>query len=257
MSMTSPFASATTQNGVSAKGLKKEDILRTLEAIRANRDKRTGYSRPEQYEEFMPKRLDVPEPDTSRFDQRLRSIENQGDQALQLSMILAQNKLAKQQMLKAKKAKKRQHQQIQQQQQQSYTAGSGGASPGPIKGFNPNAPLRNYNWHGYSLRLNSSVAGRFIGFLNALSARGYKIKSIGTYSNRNIAGTNIQSLHALGLAMDINPSDNPVTWNGHVVTNLPPGVGALAARYGLKWGGAWRGPKMDPMHFSVPYGGRY
>jgi hypothetical protein len=250
----SPFSSAVNANGVTTQGMKKDDILRTLEALRQNTDKRQGYMQARTYTDYLPQTLGTKPQDTSMWEQNLQGIQNQGDKALELSMVLHQNKLGRQQALRAKKQQKQQQQQLSQQQS---TGGGGNSTPGPIKGFNPHAPLANYNWHGFNLRLNSSVMGRFVGFLNALSARGYKIKSIGTYANRNIAGSGgVQSLHALGLAMDINPSDNPVTYNGHNITNLPPGVGALAARYGLKWGGSWIHNKRDPMHFSVPYGGR-
>lgn len=101
------------------------------------------------------------------------------------------------------------------------------------------------------ITVNSTAADNFIGFLRALSKTGYKVTSIGSYANRNIAGTNTPSLHSYGLAVDINPTQNPVAY-GKVITNLPKGVGRLAARYGLAWGGQWNGSKKDPMHFSVP-----
>jgi hypothetical protein len=86
---------------------------------------------------------------------------------------------------------------------------------------------------------------------------GYKPTSIGGYSNRNIAGTNKKSLHSYGFAIDIDPGRNPVTWNGQNITALPKGVGAMAARYGLMWGGSWKGSKRDTMHFSVPWNHTY
>lgn len=271
--MSSPFSSAVSPNGVNSKNLTNDDILRTLQMLRDQKDQRQAYRAPQDYRQYMPTTLGYEAPDQNQANSVLQAIGNIGDKATAVSLTIEQNRAAKQQMAQAKQKQKFQKQQIKAQQQadaaaqnlaaqnaaQGQTAGSAGgtsASPGPIKGFNVHAPLKTYNWKGYSLTLNSSVAPRFIGFLNALSSQGYKIKSIGTYANRNIAGTNIKSLHSLGLAMDINPSENPVTYNGHNITNLPPGVGALAAKYGLKWGGAWLHSKRDPMHFSVPYGGR-
>lgn len=135
----------------------------------------------------------------------------------------------------------------------------GGGHYGPARGIGVGRNLAHFDWNGRrpggGLTLNASVGNRFVGFLKALAATGYKIQSVGTYANRNIAGTGTKSLHAYGLAMDINPSQNPVTY-GRPITNLPKGVGRLAAKYGLAWGGAWRGSKKDTMHFSVPYGGR-
>jgi hypothetical protein len=101
------------------------------------------------------------------------------------------------------------------------------------------------------ITVNSSAADNFVGFLRALNRTGYKVTSLGSYANRNIAGTNTRSLHSYGLAIDVNPSQNPVTY-GKIITNLPKGVGRLAAKYGLAWGGNWNGSKKDTMHFSVP-----
>lgn len=119
---------------------------------------------------------------------------------------------------------------------------------------NPYASLVTMHFHGMSYTVNSTVAQRFQGFLQALWKAGYHPTSIGGYSNRNIAGTSTKSLHAYGLAIDIDPSKNPVTWdygkNDHYA--LPPNVGALAAKYGLTWGGSWHNAKRDYMHFSVP-----
>lgn len=129
-------------------------------------------------------------------------------------------------------------------------AGKGGRwqDPTPI---NLGAGLRTVGTPYGRITVNSSAADNFIGFLRALNRTGYKVTSLGSYANRNIAGTNTRSLHSYGLAIDINPSQNPVAY-GKIITNLPKGVGRLAAKYGLAWGGTWNGSKKDPMHFSVP-----
>lgn len=119
----------------------------------------------------------------------------------------------------------------------------------------PNAPIVTIrDGQGHSVQVNKSVADDFKAFLRALKRTGYDIHSIGGYANRNIAGTNTRSLHSYGLAIDINPSANPVTY-GRRSTNLPRGIGRLAARYGIAWGGNWNGSKKDTMHFSFPYFG--
>jgi hypothetical protein len=122
-----------------------------------------------------------------------------------------------------------------------------------------NAPLTTFKAGGHSWTLNSSVAGRFKGFINALTATGYVIKSAGSYANRNQAnGSGNRSLHSYGLAIDINAFQHGNSYNpgnaGVHQTNLPKGVSALAAKYGLVWGGDWKNSK-DYMHFSVPYAG--
>jgi hypothetical protein len=137
----------------------------------------------------------------------------------------------------------------------SVNVGGSWHDPNGVSGIGVGKNLVTTNWRGFSLTLNSTAMNNFVGFLNALWKTGYRPKDIGSYANRNIAGTSTKSLHAYGLAIDIDPSRNPVTYNGHVVTILPAGVAALAAKYGLAWGGNWNGSKTDSMHFSVPYGG--
>ena len=144
--------------------------------------------------------------------------------------------------------------------------GNRGLSVGKVKAGNigvhgkirPNAkivPIR--DGQGHTVMVNKSVAPEFKQFLRALTRTGYDIDSIGGYANRNIAGTSTRSLHSYGLAIDINPSSNPVYYGRRsgMTENLPRGIGRLAKRYGITWGGRWNGPKYDPMHFSFPYFG--
>jgi len=105
---------------------------------------------------------------------------------------------------------------------------------------------------GHSYQVASKYAEKFKGFVDELEATGYKIRSIGGYANRNIAGTNTKSWHAQGMAIDINPDANPVTYRGQPgagKNDLPSNVSAMAAKYGLGWGGNWN-HKLDTMHFS-------
>lgn len=125
--------------------------------------------------------------------------------------------------------------------------------------LDPDAGLTTFKAAGKTWTLNASVAARFKGFINALAATGYKIKTAGSYADRPQAnGSGNPSLHSMGLAIDINAyaagnSYNPNN-SGQHYTNLPSGVSALAAKYGLVWGGDWKNSK-DYMHFSVPYQG--
>lgn len=102
---------------------------------------------------------------------------------------------------------------------------------------------------GMTYQVNRSLASNFDGFVKALEATGYKIKSIGGYANRNIEGSDKKSFHSVGAAIDINPRENPVTY-GELITDMPDGVASMAASFGLGWGGSWNGKK-DPMHFSA------
>lgn len=124
--------------------------------------------------------------------------------------------------------------------------------PGPVGGRR--AKGGTLRIQGHSTAINARYQPLFQGFLRALTRRGYRIHSLGGQNTRKIAGSSRWSLHAYGLAIDINPKQNPFT-NGRKVTNLPRGVGKLAARYGLVWGGNWKGGTKDTMHFSIPFRG--
>jgi len=104
---------------------------------------------------------------------------------------------------------------------------------------------------GASFNVHRAAAPDFAGFLQDLSALGYKIdpKTSGGYNYRNIRGSNSLSEHAYGTAIDINSNANLYTRDGRKVTDLPPEVGALAAKHNLEWGGNWKDP-VDTMHFQ-------
>lgn len=137
----------------------------------------------------------------------------------------------------------------------NYGGGAVGSRVRRPKNLRPHAPIVSIkDFQGHTVQVNRQVADNFRGFLRALKRRGYKIHSIGGYADRNIAGTSTPSLHSYGFAIDINPSANPVTY-GRRKTNMPRGVGRMARRFGLEWGGNWNGSKKDTMHFSVPFRG--
>jgi hypothetical protein len=109
---------------------------------------------------------------------------------------------------------------------------------------------------GKSFRVAEQYAERFQGFLSELEGTGYKIRAghigagEGGYSWRGVGGASVHtrpSRHSLGEAIDINPRENP--WSNKFRTDMPPGVGDMARRLGLKWGGEWNKP--DTMHFQV------
>ena len=104
---------------------------------------------------------------------------------------------------------------------------------------------------GKSVQVASNVADKFKGFLNDLEGTGYKIRDIGGYANRaNVNNPSVMSAHAYGLAIDINPKENP---NKSTTTDMPPEVSSIAAKWGLGWGMNWKSVK-DPMHFSAQIG---
>lgn len=97
---------------------------------------------------------------------------------------------------------------------------------------------------GHRAVVASSAAWRFAGFLRQLEAAGYRIKDLGGYAYRRIAGTRTLSKHAFGLAVDVNQLGRNV-----VSARMPGNVGAMARRWGLTSGGDWRRPDLG--HFEV------
>jgi hypothetical protein len=105
---------------------------------------------------------------------------------------------------------------------------------------------------GASFQVNKKVAPQIQGFINELEGMGYKIdqETSGGYNNRNKVGVNTseKSEHAFGTAIDINTDKNKQA--DTLITDLPPNIGDVAAKWGLKWGGTFEGKK-DAMHFEV------
>ena len=103
---------------------------------------------------------------------------------------------------------------------------------------------------GMTTQVAAQLVPNFQGFVNALEATGYRIKSIGGYADRNIKGKNKKSFHASGAAIDINPGTNPHLFGGAMQTDMPENVAAIAKQFGLGWGGRWSS-STDTMHFSA------
>jgi hypothetical protein len=105
---------------------------------------------------------------------------------------------------------------------------------------------------GASFQVNQKAAPQIQGFVNELEGMGYKIDpaNSGGYNNRNKVGVNTheKSEHAYGGAIDINSDRNKQ--DTRLITDLPSNIEAVAAKWGLKWGGTFEGTK-DAMHFEV------
>ncbi len=85
------------------------------------------------------------------------------------------------------------------------------------------------------------------------------------YNPRYIAGTNMLSIHAYGVAIDINPRENPCIINGTVCPEAGAGflnrdnqvfgmlepVVPIFKKYGFVWGGDWASP-IDYHHYQLP-----
>lgn len=99
---------------------------------------------------------------------------------------------------------------------------------------------------GSTFTVAASAAPAFQGLINDLEGRGYRIDTTSSYRpGATVAGTGAPSMHATGLAIDINAARNAVGTRG----DIPPELAReLAAKYGMRWGGDFRNP--DPMHFG-------
>ena len=90
----------------------------------------------------------------------------------------------------------------------------------------------------------------------AFAAHDYPIRAgdTGAYNCRRITGGTGYSLHAYGIAVDVNWSTNP--YGPTLRTDMPPGaiaaIEAIRARgeQAVRWGGRYSGNK-DAMHFEV------
>lgn len=111
------------------------------------------------------------------------------------------------------------------------------------------------NFLGGSVNVNKHVVPSLIRINQAWIARGgdsfYRVTSVGAYNCRNATGSNRLSVHAYGLAVDINPVQNP--YGSALITDMPPEFRKLFLNEGWGWGGNWRSVK-DAMHFSKDRG---
>ena len=114
---------------------------------------------------------------------------------------------------------------------------------------------------GKRVTVAREAAGQFKGFLDELEASGYRINSSGGYASRqNVNNPKYKSKHALGYAIDINPSKNPNirgvsrearAKNPTKYTDMPiETVQRLAKKWSIGWGYNWK-TISDAMHFSV------
>lgn len=87
--------------------------------------------------------------------------------------------------------------------------------------------------------------------LNAHAEEGriYEISSAWAFTPRTIGGRYHVSRHAMGLAIDFNPAQNPYRSDATFISDMPDWFVQTWRDAGFCWGGDWRGSK-DPMHFS-------
>lgn len=137
----------------------------------------------------------------------------------------------------------------------SAVSGSLGSGSATSRGWGPPGPpvpLTRINVPGVPLQVRSPVAGAFTQLVSWLTAARRQagvpaLSSSGGYNFRKIAGTDVWSNHAWGLAADFNAATNP--YGVGAGSDMPPGTSAKAAQLGMRWGGDYRG-KRDAMHFE-------
>lgn len=114
---------------------------------------------------------------------------------------------------------------------------------------------------GRTLYVNKGVSRLFKGFIDEITRRGYKINDGEIddwgYNHRPIRGDEQKykdtknpvylSNHSWGLAVDLNSRTNPM--GERLKTDMPSWVVDCAEKWGLLWGGHYKGRK-DPMHFE-------
>lgn len=71
--------------------------------------------------------------------------------------------------------------------------------------------------------------------------------AMGGYVCRTVRGSSAISWHSYGLAIDINPAENPM--QGSLKTDMPAAFVKMWTDEGWGWGGRWN-RKKDAMHFS-------
>ena len=77
----------------------------------------------------------------------------------------------------------------------------------------------------------------------------YRIESVSTHRSSTVPPNRYLSFHAVGAAIDVNPSANPYRRDNVLITDLPGWFVAAWTDAGWCWGGDWQTIK-DPMHFS-------
>lgn len=108
----------------------------------------------------------------------------------------------------------------------------------------------------YAGVIPETLSDAYAALETALIATGYEAASAWTFNCRKIAGTDTWSLHAYGLAVDIDPGDNPYTpgdpFSGKFTQEQVEAVEAIRTLEGNQpwsWGGRWGTP--DRMHWQI------
>lgn len=115
--------------------------------------------------------------------------------------------------------------------------------------------LTSVDFLGKSVTVHNKVAGCLAAVISDIKQSGvsYQIDAIGGYriDGSGFGQIGERSYHNYGIAIDINPDDNPFTNNPPAITRytMPPEYVRAFKGRGWSWGGDWSGP-WDYMHFE-------
>lgn len=114
-------------------------------------------------------------------------------------------------------------------------------------------------WTGVTVTVDARTLDAFRALDNVMRKWNYKptAPDVGAFVCRRITGGSGYSLHAYGIAVDINWQDNPYSAANKVITDMPTGmvdaIEAIRTRNGKPvwgWGGRYRTIK-DTMHYEI------
>lgn len=71
------------------------------------------------------------------------------------------------------------------------------------------------------------------------------------YNYREIVGFTTLSDHSSGTAIDLNASKHPQHKAGTFPPEKAAAIRQACVKYGLKWGGDYKGERVDEMHYSI------
>lgn len=130
------------------------------------------------------------------------------------------------------------------------------AAWGPPCGF---GSTRFTFWTGVTVTVDKRIAPACKALDDTFKKWGYRptLPDCGAYVCRQITGGSGYSLHAYGIAIDINWQDNPYSAANRTVTDMPPAMVAAIETIRTTngkpvwgWGGHYRTIK-DPMHYEI------
>lgn len=128
------------------------------------------------------------------------------------------------------------------------------------------ANLVTVNFAGKNIRVHNFAKDAFQAVSTEIGAIPYPITRAETFNWRTQRGSSKMSLHSFGIAIDINPDQNPYcpAWADRYtdseqrkicqeaqipITDIPLQIIDIFEKHDFQWGGKWNSVK-DPMHFE-------